>query len=234
MSENFIPIPSLNNLYEINPQGVVRNAKTKKELSVMVGFQFKGKHTSRTVASLLFEVHGQKSQLQKMQAIQCSCSDGDKKYHFQTLKELAKFLAPKTRYKRKTVEDYLSKRKSEIGIWQIKYFDEPQPKAKNIGGKIEMKIPASVEETGATVLVGKYFLEIISKLTGDAVTISTGENLAEITSEGTKYNLLIMDSEDLQKFYKKKIENVISIKYFSSNLITLKYPQIGGCDREIF
>ena len=25
------------------------------------------------------------------------------------------------------------------------------------------KIPASVEETGATVLVGKYFLEIISK-----------------------------------------------------------------------
>ena len=32
------------------------------------------------------------------------------------------------------------------------------------------KIPANVEENGATVIVGKYFLETISKLNGDTVT----------------------------------------------------------------
>lgn len=130
MSENFLPIPSLDNLYEINPQGVVRNVRTKKEISPFLSFQFKDRHTSRTIASLLLEVHGIKKAVQNVHSIECSCTDGDKKYHFQTLKELAKFLAPKTHYKRKTIEDYLSKRKSEIGIWQIKYFDEPKPNIK--------------------------------------------------------------------------------------------------------
>ena len=89
------------------------------------------------------------------------------------------------------------------------------------------KIPANVEETGVTVLVGKYFLEIISKLTGDTVTISTAENLAEITSEGTKYNLLKMDAEDfpknrqeenLQTFTlpQRKLKNLIRRTYFSA------------------
>lgn len=128
MNNNFLPIPSLNNLYEINPNGIVRNVRTKKEISPFLSFQFKDRHTSRTIASLLLEVHGIKKAVQNVHAIECSCTDGDKKYHFQTLKELAKFLAPKTHYKRRTVEDYLSKRKSEIGIWKIKYFDEPKAK----------------------------------------------------------------------------------------------------------
>ena len=66
------------------------------------------------------------------------------------------------------------------------------------------KIPANVEENGATVIVGKYFLETISKLNGDTVTISTGENLAEIASEGTKYNLLKMSAEDFPKIRRRK------------------------------
>ena len=145
MSENFLPIPSLNNLYEINPQGVVRNVETKREISPFVSFQFKERHTSRTIASLLLEVHGLKKNGQNVHAIECSCADGDKQYHFQTLKALAKFLAPKTHYKRKTVEDYLSRRKSEVGIWKIKYFDEPKPKVKpehgNKGKKYGRRTP---------------------------------------------------------------------------------------------
>ena len=74
MSENFLPIPSLDNLYEINPQGVVKN--------------------------LLLEVQGIKINLQNVY-----------QYNFQSLKELAK-------------------EKSEIGIWKIKYFDEPKPNVK--------------------------------------------------------------------------------------------------------
>lgn len=128
MNENFQPIPSLDNLYEISPQGVVRNAKSKKILMPFVIMQTKNKHTSRTIASLLLEVHGIKMKVQNARAIECSCTDGKKNYHFQTLKEMAKFLAPKVHYSRRTVEEYLNKRKSEIGDWKIKYFDEPQPK----------------------------------------------------------------------------------------------------------
>lgn len=145
MSENFLPIPSLNNLYEINPKGVVRNAKTKKELSAFVIIQSEKFHTSRTIASLLLEVHGIKKNVQNVHKIECSCTDGNKKYNFQSLKELAKFLAPKTHYKRKTVEDYLSRRKSEVGIWKIKYFDEPKSKVKpehgNKGKKYQRRKP---------------------------------------------------------------------------------------------
>lgn len=130
MRENFLPIPSLNNLYEINPHGVVRNVATKKKLSAFVTIQSEKIHTSRTIASLLLEVHGIKKNIQNVHKIECSCTDGNKVYNFQSLKELAKFLAPKTHYKYKTVEDYLSKRKSEIGIWKIKYFAEPKANVK--------------------------------------------------------------------------------------------------------
>lgn len=91
------------------------------------------------------------------------------------------------------------------------------------------KVPACVEETGATVLIGKYFLEIISKLTGDTVTISTAENFAEISSEGTKYNLLKMDAEDFPKIWQeenlqtftlpqRELKKLIRRTYFSADL----------------
>ena len=90
------------------------------------------------------------------------------------------------------------------------------------------KIPVNVEESGATVLIGKYFLEIISKLTGGTVTISTNENFAEISSEGTKYNLLKLDAEDFPKIRQeenlqtftlsqKKLKNLIRRTYFSAD-----------------
>lgn len=90
------------------------------------------------------------------------------------------------------------------------------------------KIPANVEENGTTVLVGKYFLEIISKLNGNTVTISTNENFAEISSEGTKYNLLKLDAEDFPKIRQeenlqsftlsqRKLKKLIRRTYFSAD-----------------
>lgn len=92
------------------------------------------------------------------------------------------------------------------------------------------KIPANVETEGATVIVGKYFLETITKLNGDTVTISTGDNLAEIASEGTKYNLLKMSAEDYPKIQQeenlqvftlsqRKLKNLIRRTYFSADLL---------------
>ena len=93
------------------------------------------------------------------------------------------------------------------------------------------KIPANVEENGATVIVGKYFLETISKLNGDTVTISTGESLAEIASGGTKYNLLKMSAQQEENLHiftlsQRKLKNLIRRTYFSADLSKTTSRQI--------
>jgi len=70
---------------------------------------------------------------------------------------------------------------------------------------IVAKVPANVEEDGETVLIGKYFLEMLLKLKSDTVTITTKDNTAEITSAGTKYNLLIIDPADFPKIKQEEI-----------------------------
>ena len=120
MSETFLPIPSLNNLYEINSRGIVRNANSKQILQPL--FCFAKLKTSRTVASLLWEVYGIKPKVRNSRPVSVSCKDHcGKKYFFNSLKSCAKFLSPKTKYPVKTLEDYLSDRKSEIGEWKIFY-----------------------------------------------------------------------------------------------------------------
>ena len=122
---NFLPIPSLNNQYEINSQGVVRNVRTKRELQPFISFA--NPKTTKTIASLLWEVHGIKPKGQNTRAISVSCTDKKgKTYNFNSLKDCAKFLAPKTHYPIRSLEDYMSRRKTEIGEWTMKYFCEPK------------------------------------------------------------------------------------------------------------
>lgn len=124
MADTFEPIPSLNNLYEINRRGVVRNAKTKRELQPFIVFA--NPKTARTIASLLWEVHGIKPKGQNTRPISVSCTDQKgKTYNFDSCKECARFLAPKTHFPIKTLEDYMTKRKTEIGEWEIGYHAEP-------------------------------------------------------------------------------------------------------------
>lgn len=127
-TEIFEPIPSLNYLYEISKSGVVRNVKTKNIISPNVPVKVEGKKTSKSISSLLYEVYGIKQNEGKYDhcSINCSCSDGKNAYHFQSLGEMAKFLAPKTHYTIQTLKDYFRDRKNEIGCWKIKYFDEPK------------------------------------------------------------------------------------------------------------
>lgn len=125
VNENFLPIPSLNNKYEINSLGVVRNVQTKRELQPFISFA--NPKTTKTIASLLWEVHGIRPEVQNTRAIGVSCTDKKgKTYNFDSLQKCAKFLAPKTHYLIKTLEDYMSKRKAEIGEWKMNYFCEPK------------------------------------------------------------------------------------------------------------
>ncbi len=120
MSETYSPIPSLNNLYEINQRGIVRNTSTKRILQPFISFA-KPK-TSRTVASLLWEVHGIKPKGQNSRPISVICKNNSgEKYYFKSLRSCAEFLSPKTKYSVKTLEEYLSKRKKEIGEWKFIY-----------------------------------------------------------------------------------------------------------------
>ena len=64
---------------------------------------------------------------------------------------------------------------------------------------IKTKIPAVAEENGETVILGKKLFEIVQKLTGDTLTISTAENFAEIRSAGSKFKLLVCAAEDFPK-----------------------------------
>ena len=73
---------------------------------------------------------------------------------------------------------------------------------------IVAKIPAVVEEEGETVLIGKYFLEMLLKLKSDTVAVTTKDNTAEVKSAVTKYNLLIFDPADFPKI--KQEENLQS------------------------
>ena len=128
MSENFIPIPSLNNLYEINPQGVVRNAKTKHVIQSIVGVKINGQFVSRSVNTLLWEVHGKRRKDAYAKEIPVSVEKNGEKYFFQSYAECARFFKKVERYELTTTKKYLGQRREIIFGWKIKYFDEPRPK----------------------------------------------------------------------------------------------------------
>ena len=66
---------------------------------------------------------------------------------------------------------------------------------------IIVKIPAEIENEGTIVVNGKNVTEIISKLAGDIVTISTeeGENFVTFKSEAATFSLYLMDVDDFPK-----------------------------------
>ena len=128
MSERFLPIPSLNNLYEINPQGAVRNAKTKHVIQPMVNVKINGQYNSRSVNTLLWEVYGTRRKEAYAKEIPVSVEKNGEKYFFQSYSECARFFKKVEHYELPTTKKYLGQRREIIYGWKIKYFDEPQPK----------------------------------------------------------------------------------------------------------
>lgn len=130
MSENFLPIPSLNNLYEINSQGVVRNAKTKHVIQPMVSVKVNGKCVSRSVNLFLWEVHGKRRKDAYAKTIPVSVEKNGEKYFFQSYAECARFFKKVEHYELPTTKKYLGQRREIIFGWKIKYFDEPKANVK--------------------------------------------------------------------------------------------------------
>lgn len=125
--ENFSPIPSLGDKYEINPQGVVRNARTKKTLKPSVHDVYSFYDTDGVIvyhskASLLWEVHGIIKTAWKKQAVRAE--HNNKIYSFPTCAECARFLKTKLYYSLHTLQCYLWKRKPSFAGWTFTYIDE--------------------------------------------------------------------------------------------------------------
>lgn len=123
---SFEPILSLNGKYEINNRGVVRNSRTKhivKPQRRSVGlFNDKNVRIRISVAELLWEVHGHKIPSYSSKPIHCTLENKHGKHFFKSLKDAARFLAPKVYLTFNTVCDYLCKRKSTIYGWKISYL----------------------------------------------------------------------------------------------------------------
>lgn len=76
------------------------------------------------------------------------------------------------------------------------------------------KIPAEIEDEGEIVVNGKYITEIISKLDGDIVTISTENNgqAAIFKSEAASFSLYTMDAEDFPKVSVQEFDHSFFIR----------------------
>lgn len=125
----FKPIPSFNGKYEINEQGVVRNARTKQTLksrddkNISYSLYNGKRRTSRCyrVVDLLWETHGIIDKT-RIPTNYCYAQNQDKKYLFKSRRQCAMFLTDKVHYHVNTICKFLSKRKTEIGDWIITYL----------------------------------------------------------------------------------------------------------------
>ena len=120
----FLPIPSLDNLYEINMLGEVRNAQTKKIVQPYYHFKIDGKLTSRASTSLLWEVHGFRPKKYVLKNLPVSAKKENEKYFFQSYAECAKFLAKRENYSVSTPYNFLRQKRKEIFGWKIIYDQE--------------------------------------------------------------------------------------------------------------
>ena len=131
VKEKYIPIPSLNNRYEINSSGSVRNVRTKQILKkcgegkcVKVRPTCNGKSITICVADLLWEVHGIIKK-RKFRPVPVSCENENGKFFFDNLRDCARFLAPKIYLSWRSIANgYLNKRKGEFHGWKITYLND--------------------------------------------------------------------------------------------------------------
>ena len=109
--------------------------------------------------------------------------------------------------------------KSETPILSGIYFSaqnsclEMQATDNQVG--IISKIPANAETDGETVITGKKLFEIVQKLTGEVVTISTEDNCAKILSAGSNFDLLTFKPEDFPKIKQEETLQKFTLRQFA-------------------
>lgn len=128
----FVPIYSLDNKYEINRAGVVRNVATKLVLKTKangkcVSIQLSAhKYISRAIADLLWEAHGKIIE-RRFRPCPCFAESNSGKKFFDNLTQCAHFLAPKVFLAVRTIKNYLCRRNIFIGEWKITYLTSAPP-----------------------------------------------------------------------------------------------------------
>lgn len=121
--------------------------------------------------------------------------------------------------------------------------------ATNFQLSIVAKIPASIESEGDTVVLGKVLPEIVNKLSGEVVTISTAEADDEnkmgavLKSEAATFELLTMDATEFPQINPDAAEKSFRIQAIAlKNLIARTVfacafedsrPVLTGCNVEI-
>lgn len=130
--DDFLPIPSLDNKYEINNRGTVRNAKTKKRLKPfalhkckMVSLFFEEKRKHYSVNQLLWEVFGKVPKRTNKPAITVYLSKDGRNLYFPSIYKASIFLAENLFLTADAMDKRLRKRQSEIHGWKI-FYREPE------------------------------------------------------------------------------------------------------------
>ena len=123
----WLPVPSLNYRYEVDPRGRLRNAKTKKCLRASARGAYHaycvsvcGKKMSVSVKSLLWEVHGIVPK-KRRNKIPVTIKKGTDALYFESLKKAAKYLATLIHYSSGQIVTFFAKRSADICGWQITY-----------------------------------------------------------------------------------------------------------------
>ncbi len=99
------------------------------------------------------------------------------------------------------------------GIYIVAKNNQLEIQATDFALGVIAKIPAEIEDEGTIVVNGKNITEIISKLAGDIVTISTEEgNSATFKSEAASFSLYTMDAEDFPKVSVQEFQHSLFIK----------------------
>ena len=129
LGEKWVKIPSLNYLYEMTPNGTLRNAKTKRiTKKYLIGKQFyyhlsiNRKAVNRSLKKLLWETHGEIYIGRHKIAV--TLTKNNQIYNFDSLAAAGRFLTNRVHYAFSTISSFFTKRIAEICGWHITYHEE--------------------------------------------------------------------------------------------------------------
>lgn len=77
---------------------------------------------------------------------------------------------------------------------------------------IQVEIPASIEEDGGITVPAKIFLDLISSLPSEKITLETKGESLEISSKNTKTSLQTIPQDEFPKLYEEKGEKIMAFK----------------------
>ena len=127
-SEVWLPIPSLNYLYEISQQGICRNVRTKRLLKLhgcWYCFSLEGQKIARSIHNLLWEVHGIVWKNPRL-PVAVTLIKGLEKYSFPSFRQAAKFLESREHYSQShIIKFFCNLRADDVFGWKIIYHENP-------------------------------------------------------------------------------------------------------------